>query len=235
MSWSEGLESAEKSLREGQASEAFQAAFRALEICYSAQVELAHLNAGDDRFRSVLKHLLESRKIPKHDYDLADHLRQARNVVSHRFGFEPSEKETLSTIKRVRTLCARFAIHVHAVMAKPVRCAKLGDPIGHYLRHMREDGISQFPVVSDDGSVIGTLDERAVFERLQCDGGILDPDTKVRELMRKDVLPDIKPNASLEDARKLLAKPDVSALLILQAGKPTGILTKHDLLRNSEL
>ena len=64
------------------------------------------------------------------------------------------------------------------------------------------------------------------------EGGILDISTPVRDLMTKDVIQDIQPNATVEDARKVMIKKRLTALLILHGGLPIGILTKYDLLNH---
>jgi predicted transcriptional regulator len=230
--WCEALDDARRRLTESQAKAAFLAAFGALEICYSQQLGT---DTDDDRFAAACKSLLGRGLIPKADYDLALHLGKARNTVSHSFGFEPSLAEANRTIETVLRLCSRFATRVADIMAKPVRCARREEPVGLFLREMREHGITQFPVVDGDGCVVGTLDEKAIFSCLETGAGGLHPHTAVVDIMCPEPLPDVSPDAPLDEVWRMLQKQAIGALLVLDQRKPLGIVTKFDLLRAKEL
>jgi predicted transcriptional regulator len=233
--WSESLDHARRRLAESDARGAFIAAFNALEICYNQRVSALASEKDGDRFASVCKSLFSQHQIPKADYDLALHLGKARNTVLHLFGFEPSLAEASRTIEKVLRLCSRFAARVGDIMAQPVRCARREDPVGLFLREMRELGISQFPVIDGDDHVVGTLDEGALFSRLETGIGNLHPETVVADIMRTELLPEINPDAPLDEAWRMLQRQSVGALLVLEQRRPKGIVTKFDLLRAKEL
>src|SRR6266516_407751 len=121
--WSYQLSKAEHHRANGKPMDAFCAAFGALEICFhqaARQYSADGENRREDRFGRFAD-LLRDRGVLRHDeYQLARHLGDARNVVVHKFGFEPSLDEVRRTIERIRQLCAKFARKVSAVMTKPV-------------------------------------------------------------------------------------------------------------------
>ncbi|WP_149361001.1 cystathionine beta-synthase [Lolliginicoccus suaedae] len=95
---------------------------------------------------------------------------------------------------------------------------------------MREYGVSQMPVVGAEppitaGEVQGSLNERdllsAVFEGR---ANLADP---VSSIMGKP-LPLIGTGETVEDAQKAFA--DIDALMVVEDGKPVGVITRYDLL-----
>ncbi|AEF41885.1 Putative cystathionine beta-synthase [Hoyosella subflava DQS3-9A1] len=95
---------------------------------------------------------------------------------------------------------------------------------------MREYDVSQMPVVGAEppimaGEVRGSINERdllgAVFEGR---AHLADPVSKVMS----DALPLIGTGETVEDAQKALA--DTDALMVVEDGKPIGVITRHDLL-----
>src|SRR5262249_3218269 len=145
--WRDLLREAQQHIDQHYSREAFLSAFRALEACFLQQVACPLGQQSQDSFSKCCLDLHRGNRLPKGDYDLALHLNKARNVMSHTFGFEPSLSEAIKTLNHVRRLCQRFSVRVCDVMVQPVRTAKPDDPFGLYLRAMREEGISQFPVV----------------------------------------------------------------------------------------
>jgi predicted transcriptional regulator len=232
--WRDRLEEAQNHLDQQRACVAFVSAFQALEVCYLQQTQAGGGEKTEDRFAKICKGLVDQGRLPKADYDLALHLGKARNIVAHTFGFEPSLAQAERTVRDVRQLCARFAVRVCDVMVQPVKTAKLDDPLGIYLRVMREKGISQFPVVNGENHLVGTLDEVAIFTRLDSGDGKLPPGATVADMMRLELLPEVNPDAELDKAWRMLREERAAALLILEHRSPVGIVTKYDLLQNQE-
>lgn len=229
MSWQERLAVAEHELSGGRPREAFLAAFGSLEICYGANVHKA-MRPGQDAFGEIVRDLENRRKITKNEATQARYLSAARNVCAHTWGFEPSMAEAERSLARIRKLCGKFGRTVSEVMAKPVVTASPDEPVGRYVREMQDCGFSYFPVVDGQGRVIGTLDEWTIIEAIGEHDGIFDLEQPVREYMRDEVLPDIEPNATLEAAARRLKHAESRALLVLAAGRPTGIVTAFDLI-----
>jgi cystathionine beta-synthase len=114
-------------------------------------------------------------------------------------------------------------------MAKPNKAlytASLGDSTRKVMAVMRQNAISQMPVIGPDGSLVGTLDEVDLLNHL-LDAHEHSQDESIDSLVQnaRAVYP---PEASLDDAMPSLTEG--YALIIVQDGKPTGILTKIDVL-----
>ncbi|GAB3039099.1 cystathionine beta-synthase [Parafrigoribacterium mesophilum] len=108
--------------------------------------------------------------------------------------------------------------------------ARPSDTVRQVIALMSEHGVSDLPVFSAEppvvlGEVIGTIHERELVARLT--SGQTKPDDPVEPLMAPR-LPLIGVNESLERAQTALTTAD--ALLVLTDGKPTGVVTRHDLL-----
>lgn len=114
-------------------------------------------------------------------------------------------------------------------MAKPnktLHTASLGDSTRKVMSVMRQHAISQMPVIGPDGSLVGTLDEVDLLNHL-LDTHEPSQDETIEGLVQnaRAVYP---PEASLDDAMPSLTEG--YALIIVQGGKPNGILTKIDVL-----
>jgi len=115
------------------------------------------------------------------------------------------------------------------VLAKPVKVlytASLGDPTRGVMSTMREHGISQMPVVGKDGTLVGTIEEVDLLNRL-LDAHNRQTNQTIDGLVQNAmaVFPSDTP---LEDAMPLLTEG--YALIVAEGSKPTGILTKIDVL-----
>jgi cystathionine beta-synthase len=95
------------------------------------------------------------------------------------------------------------------------------------MTNMRQNAISQMPVVGDDGSLAGTIEEVDLLNHVLENGHNHNPDGPIDLLVQnaKAVYP---PSTSLDEAMSLLTNG--YALIIAEQGKPTGILTKIDIL-----
>lgn len=103
---------------------------------------------------------------------------------------------------------------------------------------MRLGRIRHLPVLDDDGAIAGVLSQRDMFrgalartlgygkfaqQRLM--GTIF-----VKEVMSSDPVT-VSPDASLEEAAKLLAHRKIGCLLVVEDDKLVGILTEGDFVR----
>src|SRR3990172_3931027 len=117
--WKDQLTEAEEKLRNNDLRNAFLAAFGALEICFcgaAQKVGVQGAKSADDLFSDVLRALKDRRIITEDEFSLARHLAQGRNVVAHKYGFEPSAEEVQKTINRVKRLCTSFGAKVSDIM-----------------------------------------------------------------------------------------------------------------------
>lgn len=115
------------------------------------------------------------------------------------------------------------------LLAKPAKTlftAALGDPLPSVMAIMRQHGISQMPVVGADGTLVGTIEEVDLLNRIM-DAHNHSRAAQIDELVQnaKAVYP---PNTVLDEAMPMLT--DGYALIVAEGGRPTGIITKIDVL-----
>jgi len=115
------------------------------------------------------------------------------------------------------------------LLAKPMKTlftAALGDQLRNVMTIMRQNGISQMPVVGPDGTLVGTIEEVDLLNRM-LDAHNQDKDGQIDDLVQnaQAVFP---PETALDDAMPMLTEG--FALILAEGGKPTGILTKIDVL-----
>jgi cystathionine beta-synthase len=105
------------------------------------------------------------------------------------------------------------------------------EKVGAAIGVMQKYGISQLPVVRNDGAdsladVVGSLQERSLLERVFKNNDALNEDVAVA---MQPPLPAVDAAASLDEVYEGLSGP-AAAVVVASAGKPTGILTRSDLL-----
>ena len=115
------------------------------------------------------------------------------------------------------------------LLAKPNKTlytAALGDPMKKVMGTMRQFGVSQVPVIGPDGILVGTLDEVDLLNHL-LENHEHSHDESIDGLVQpaKGVFP---PETALEQAMPMLTEG--FALIVVEQGRPTGILTKIDVL-----
>src|SRR5258708_26620334 len=110
---------------------------------------------------------------------------------------------------------------------KTLHIATLGDSMRKVMTTMRQNAISQMPVVSEDGMLIGTLEEVDLLNHVLESAHNHNHDETIDQLVQdaKAVFP---PETSLDVAMPMLT--DGYALIIAEHSRPTGILTKIDVL-----
>jgi cystathionine beta-synthase len=116
------------------------------------------------------------------------------------------------------------------LLAKPNKelfTASLGDSMRSVMSIMAHQAISQMPVVSDDGALIGTIEEVDLLNHLLESGHMHSQEEPIDALVQhaQAVFP---PESALDEAMPLLTSG--YALIVVSAGRATGILTKIDVL-----
>lgn len=229
--WNALLQEARSTLSTGQPDDAFVRAFRALEMCYGWLVTKFELgDATQWRFARMVKELDEVDLIAPQECRWALHFASVRNPAAHAFGLGLTVNWVRHAVGRIERMCARFGTRVRHIMVRDIIAARPDETIGRFVRLMREDGISQFPVVRGE-DVIGTLDEECIFSRVFEAPPAIGPDTTVEEVMKKEVLPWIEADETIEHARGRLLHRECPALLVREQGSLVGIVTKYDLLK----
>ncbi|MFH5822236.1 cystathionine beta-synthase [Georgenia sp. AZ-5] len=136
------------------------------------------------------------------------------------YGFQPSgEEPRVADVLRAKTGRLPDLVHVHP-----------GDTVREAIDIVTEYGVSQLPVLLAEppvvmGEVAGSVSEKALVDLVfSGQAQLTDPVSKVSG----PPLPLIGVNEPVSAARTALTGAD--ALLVTEAGKPVGVLTRHDLL-----
>jgi cystathionine beta-synthase len=130
--------------------------------------------------------------------------------------------------ERVQAILA--AGHHDGAHLPPVVLARTTDRVADAIDTLQRYGISQMPVTErgDDSTegIVGSISEKGLLDRAYRDPGIVE--RTVGEVMDRP-LPTIDSAASLDDAFRLLSE-GAPAVLAVAGSRPTGIVTKLDLL-----
>ena len=109
---------------------------------------------------------------------------------------------------------------------KTLHTATLGDSTRKVMTAMRQNAISQMPVIGADGMLVGTIEEVDLLNHLLEDHQHSHEEPIDRLVQNaKAVFP---PETSLDESMSMLTNG--YALIVVEQGKPTGILTKIDVL-----
>jgi cystathionine beta-synthase len=136
------------------------------------------------------------------------------------YGFLPAESgATVADVVGAKEGDLPELIHVHP-----------SDTVRHTIDKMRRYDISQMPVLTAEppvvmGEVMGSIDEKALVD------AVFSGRAQLTDALEAFVSPPLKligVNESVDAARESLATVD--ALLVVDDGKPAGVLTRHDLL-----
>ncbi len=109
---------------------------------------------------------------------------------------------------------------------KQLYTAALGDSMRKVMASMRQYAVSQMPVVGAEGALVGTIEEVDLLNHL-LDNHQHSQDEAIDPLVQnaQAVYP---PDTTLDEAMPMLTQG--FALIVMDAGRPTGILTKIDVL-----
>jgi CBS domain-containing protein len=97
--------------------------------------------------------------------------------------------------------------------------------IAQVARRMRE-GDTGAILVEESGSLCGIVTDRDIVVRAIADGR--DPDTPIGDICSRDVRT-LTPDASVDDAIRILREDDVRRVPVVQDGRPVGIVSIGDL------
>lgn len=116
---------------------------------------------------------------------------------------------------------------ISEVMTSPVTSVRASDTVAVAIRIMRENGISQLPVLQKSVPV-GSLSDRTIVHALS---EVPDAEELARMQVQKIMgppFPMASPEMSVDQAYRLLE--DQPAIVVVQRGKLVGIVAKADLL-----
>ncbi len=115
-------------------------------------------------------------------------------------------------------------IKVKDIMTKDVVVARLGDTISKAISKMQEHGFHELPVVNDRGELVGYVNYRTLIRRKS-----LSLYSRVENIMVKP--PVLDPDASIEDAVKLMIDAGYRSLPIVEKNKLVGIISRTDIIK----
>lgn len=136
----------------------------------------------------------------------------------------------LSTLRRILEALEQSTKEQRYTTAEDIMCQTVisigpDDLLAHASELMRENAVSQLPVI-DKSKQIGAIVETSIVSEIIDSPKALNK--KVKEVMGVQ-LPTVDPKANVEDVYKLI-KEGHPAILVEQEGNILGIITKIDLI-----
>jgi predicted transcriptional regulator len=110
------------------------------------------------------------------------------------------------------------------ICTKKISFIKSNDSIDNAIKLMKKYAISQIPVI-DENVIVGSISEETFIKNYS---KIKNKEMKVKEIM-DEPFPTISEDTHLTLIRNILKT--YSAIILTKYGKPTGIITKADLLK----
>ena len=138
-----------------------------------------------------------------------------------------SRLSTLRKIFNAFDAARKEKVLVSGIMHSPVIHTSSGDSIEDAARIMEKHGFSQMPVI-DNGVPVGSISSDQIVSSMT------DQDIKkvshlhVRDIMG-DSFPTVSPTTDANTVSRILEKNP--AVLVLEAGKVVGVMTKHDIMK----
>ena len=115
---------------------------------------------------------------------------------------------------------------VNEVMTADPRTVAKGDPVADVARHMRDGDVGAVIVV-DEGAVSGIVTDRDIVVRALAEGRDVSSTTAGEIATASTVT--VEPDQSASDAARLMREHDIRRLVVVQGGRPVGIVSMGDL------
>ncbi len=113
------------------------------------------------------------------------------------------------------------------IMTKPVASVEAKESLKKAIKALEKHGFSQVPVLSKE-KPMGSISEKGILGQMNAEPG-LDAEKAVVEDFLEEALPTVQPNTPEAAVRQLLNFSN--AVLVMEKGRITGIITKSDLLK----
>lgn len=139
---------------------------------------------------------------------------------------DPAYSKVIMIINALEDYHKKEKKHVSEVMTKKIFSVSPKDPISKSIKIMRDEDISQLPVI-EENNCVGSINESAILDLIEKEENFRK--TTVGEVM-DDAFPAIPSNSIVDVAADLLKH--YPALLVEKNGKIVGIITKADLLKS---
>jgi CBS domain-containing protein len=115
---------------------------------------------------------------------------------------------------------------VEEIMTTTTRTVNVDDSVQDAARVMKENDIGDVVVV-EDGQVSGILTDRDIAVRAVAEGRDASS-AEVREICTTGIEA-IEPDASVDDALRMMREHDIRRLPVVKNGRPVGIISLGDL------
>ncbi|MFH1443700.1 MAG: CBS domain-containing protein [Candidatus Micrarchaeota archaeon] len=132
--------------------------------------------------------------------------------------------EALDNLQRKEGKTAEDIMHRHTYSVRGSQ--KLGSAVAM----MRQNGISQLPVLDSHGKIIGSISEKGVLSRIDEEPDFNIGKSRVSDVM-EDAFPTVGGHTPLQTISHILR--DSLAVLVMKGNRIEGIITKSDLLGNA--
>jgi acetoin utilization protein AcuB len=130
-------------------------------------------------------------------------------------------------------------MRVRELMSTGVITIEAGASCQKAVEQMFQHKVRHLPVTGSDGQLAGIVTDRdlrhhlfghGVFEHADRDVGNLLRSVAVRDIMSSPVI-SVAPDDALEVAARLMLEGKIGSLPVVDGGRPVGIVTETDLLR----
>ncbi len=133
---------------------------------------------------------------------------------------------TLKKIVNVLNASVRPKVTAACVMNRPVISVHPEDSINRAIEIMDRDNISQIPVI-EDGVPVGCISESAIVSVIEEQSAHRAVGVAVKNFMEPG-FPTVPPGMDVDTVVRILQNNH--AVLVMEAGIVTGVITKHDLI-----
>ena len=140
---------------------------------------------------------------------------------------DPGFSDMTPIFEALDRLEAKMVVRVRDISTKDVTVVNIGDSISTAAKRMRENGLSQLPVVHN-GKIVGSLTDRAIITKMIYGMAPEEADQmRVGELMEEG-FPMVSDDILVASIIPLLK--DMPAVLVAKKGAIAGIVTRTDVL-----
>jgi CBS domain-containing protein len=125
------------------------------------------------------------------------------------------------------------AVHVGAVMSKPVETLPIGLSFAEAVRRAQAGGKGAYPVVDEQGRMAGLCTRTDFYNAFQ---RLSPPETPIADIMRRPVLT-VRISDTLTTALLLFLREPIKRLVVVaddDASRPVGMITPFDVVFGRE-
>ncbi len=120
-----------------------------------------------------------------------------------------------------------MARQIRDVMTKNPVTLSVNSTVAEAARCMRDEEIGDVLVVEEDGNLCGIVTDRDIVVRCLAEGG--DPETTDLGRVASQNMITVDPDDDVEDAIDRMQEKAIRRVVVVEEGKPVGIVTLGDL------